>query len=247
VLRLIVLVASIGMVIGAALGRATSRKRQGSNDNTKVNPTHFTRRAGVLAAGDFRGLFFLLVSLLHGTLFFVLLGETLKAVESGSLYFWSATAVNFAVFFRVLQSQLAAALKYDMHWRLGPFDFIAVFVAVGLEYTLFVHSGYDWGDESFRLILIAIFGIFGALSYVGTFSKIQQGLTSQERLVEIATHGSNVLLMVACVFTALGALIWPHLLPVWAADIWITFCLVANIYVSMRVLLRARSSVASDR
>ena len=241
-LRLVVLTVSLGALVVTFVFRASSRRKSRTNSKVAIAESSalVPSRPGVLSAGDFRGLFFLLVSLLHGTLFFTLLGETLSMAESASLAFWSAAAVNFAVFFRVLQSQLAAALRYDQHWSLAPFDFIAVFIAAGLEYLLFVHQGFSWGGEHFRLVLVAAFGLFGALSYVGTFARVKSGLQSGQRMGELLFHGSNVLLMMACVVAALAALIWPHRIPVVVTDLWIVLCLAVNMYISMRRLMYAR-------
>ena len=91
-LRLVVLSVSLGALVGTFVFRASSRRKSRTNSKVAIAESSalVPSRPGVLLAGDFRGLFFPLVSLLHGTLFFTLLGETLSMAESASLAFWSA-------------------------------------------------------------------------------------------------------------------------------------------------------------
>lgn len=193
----------------------------------------------MLANEDFRTLFLLLVSLLHGNLFIALTERTLVISEQGLTLALATTIVlNYAVFFRVLQSQLAAAMKYDAAWRVNPFDYLLVFITAIFEYTLFTHDRFSWASEEIRLWLIVGFAIFGAISYALTYLRTRRSLTGDERRDERTIQLLNIVFMVASAIVGTLALLCvnSHFLPY--VNLFLSLLLVLNIYTSLTLTLR---------
>ena len=192
-----------------------------------------------LSSEDFRGLFFLLVSLLHGSLFFSLVDNLLTRGEFTQPLFWTTAFLNLSVFFRVLQSQLAAALKYDRYWKLKPFDFASVFLAVLLEYLLFCHDKYPWGRGQFRPTLLTIFCMFGVLSYIGSLSRVKKQLSTEDLSAEMKIQILNVVAMIFCALACVLHLVVPMTIPLWALEALLGCVLMLNLSASMRQLINS--------
>ena len=109
------------------LGRAIHRLE------VKRIPLPEVEKSVASVEGDFKTIFLLLVSLLHGSLFIFLCERTLRMFENFSWQQLSVEVLFYAIFFRMLQTQILAALKYGGVWRVRPFDFILVFVTVLFE------------------------------------------------------------------------------------------------------------------
>lgn len=195
-------------------------------------------RSGLGVEG-FRGLFFLLVSLLHGSLFFSLVESLLSRGEFFSLSFWTSAFVNLSVFFRVIQSQLAAALKYGRYWSMRPFDFISVFLAVLMEYLLFCHYRYPWGSGNFRSVLLTIFCIFGTLSYIGSLLRVRRKLGAKDLADERRIQLFNVATMACCTLLCVLNLALSRIIPLWPLEIMLGCAILLNLNVSMRQLIKS--------
>ena len=64
----------------------------------------------------------LIVSLLHGTLFFSLAEKTIDLINSFTLIGLSYLTFFFAIFLRIFQTHILAAIKYTEKWDFKPLD-----------------------------------------------------------------------------------------------------------------------------
>lgn len=206
---------------------------------TPAVPSSPRRTLGVLSQGDFRSLFLLIVSLLHGNIFIALTERVISQVgaPNGGI-FWTTTVLYYVLFFRILQSQLAAAMKYDSAWRVSPFDFVVVFLTAIFEYVLFTHDRFAWASDTFRLQLLLAFSFFGAASYLFTYMRTRGEMGRAERTSERIIQILNTGFMLVAAASIVLAMLRPDLLGMHALNIWLSVLLLANIYVSMRLTLR---------
>lgn len=189
--------------------------------------------------GSFQNVFLLLLSLLHGTVFFALTEQVMRQVDDSDPWpFWSTTLLNYIIFFRVIQSQLAAATKYGDTWRLGTFDYVAVFLAALFEYVLFTHHSHPWSSEDFRLWMIFGFAVFGVasygLTYLRTHADLPESVLHDERIIQTL----NIGFMIGCGLTALAGLTWPSQTSSVVINVLVSIILLVNIFASMRLTLK---------
>lgn len=197
------------------------------------------RNLGVLSQGDFRSLFLLIVSLLHGNIFIALTERVTSQVEPSSGWmFWTTTVFYYVLFFRIIQSQLAAAMKYDSAWRVSPFDYLVVFLTAIFEYVLFTHDRFQWASDLFRLRLLLGFSLFGAASYVFTYLRTRDEVGTLERVSERHIQSLNAGFMLASGALVCAAMVRPDLLGMVALNLALTTLLLCNIYVSMSLTLK---------
>lgn len=210
---------------------------------TKPGPAQgsLPARSGLLPPGEFKTLYLLILSLLHGNIFFALTESMLIASEKGTdAAYWSLVVFNYVIFFRILQSQLMAALKYDSRWTLGVFDYLVVFLTCLFEYVLFTRVRFSWGGDDFFLRLILGFAAFGAFGYLLTYLRTRRRLPKRIRRVELVLQSTNILVLVVVGGLALSRILgWSRLtLPVfhYASALLLLF----NVYVSMKATLSWR-------
>jgi len=120
------------------------------------------RRRPAIQPDDFKNLFLLLVSLLHGNIFIALVEHSLVLSDKERTgVFWTTGFFNLSIFFRIIQSQIAAATKYAQQWRVGAFDFVVVFLTAMFEYALFTYDRFEWASPETRKWMIGVFAAFG--------------------------------------------------------------------------------------
>lgn len=212
-----------------------------ANRTPRPAPVSPPVRSGLLPPGEFKTLYLLILSLLHGNIFFALTESMLIASEKGAdATYWSLVVFNYVIFFRILQSQLMAALKYDSRWTLGVFDYLVVFLTCLFEYVLFTRVRFSWGGEDFFLRLILGFAAFGAFGYLLTYLRTSGRLPKRIRRVELVLQSTNVLVLVVVGGLALSRILgWSHLtLP--GFHYASAFLLLVNVYVSMKATLSWR-------
>lgn len=110
---------------------------------------------------DFKTIILLMVSLLHGSLFIILCDQTLTLIRFPRTVSVAALVMNYAIFLRVFQTHLLAAIKYDSRWKIRPFDFVYVFVTALFEYLLFMHPEASAPDSEFRWAMVVGFSVLG--------------------------------------------------------------------------------------
>ena len=240
----IIALLSFFVILAITTRRHTPWRRQAVAASNPHKPTQHQGTDALdtrpsLTAGDFRGLFFLLVSLLHGSLFFSLTDNLLTRGEFTDPLFWTTTFLNLSVFFRVLQSQLAAALKYNRYWKMKPFDFVSVFLAALLEYLLFCHNKYSWGGGQFRPILLTAFCTFGALSYIGSLSRIKKQLHAEDLATEKKIQLFNTTAMTCCTIACALHLIFKTTIPLWTLEVFLGCIVTLNLSASMKQLMQS--------
>ena len=214
------------------IGRAFYRRRAAE----MPVPEHPVDNVVTSVEGDFKTIFLLLVSLLHGSLFIFLCERTLRAIETFSWQQLSVELLFYAIFFRMLQTQILAALKYGGVWRVRPFDFILVFVTVLFEYIVFMHDSIQGvGTWFLRTVLIG-FALFGIAGYIITYASIRKKLSPEnlkrERIVQ--TVNVSVVLLIGALFVY--DLNWqPFREFFMIANLAVALLLWINIYISIRL------------
>ena len=145
----------------------------------------------------YKSLFLLIISLMHGTLFFTVLERlTITAPWELGLGDILTHLLYAVVYLRVFQSQVSAAIKYDRLWQFSLSDFILVFGAVSFEYLLFNSRKVYWIGSDGELILILVFAIFASVSYLMSYLRVRSGLNTKTKRSEMRIQISNVAAMV---------------------------------------------------
>ena len=136
------------------------------------------------ASSLFRDTFLLIVSLLHGSLFFVLGDKTINIINAFNIIDLSRLIFFYSLFFRVFQTHLLAAVKYNVKWTLNPLDFIMVFMTSLFEYLLFSHEKIVVAGTDIYNSLIMFFCLFGFIGYIFTYLKTYKNFDSKEQKTE---------------------------------------------------------------
>lgn len=145
----------------------------------------------------YKSLFLLIISLLHGTLFFSVLERlTITAPWELGLGDILTHLLYAVVYLRVFQSQVSAAIKYDRVWQFSLSDLILVFGAVSFEYLLFNSRKVYWIGSDGELILILVFAIFASVSYLMSYLRVRSGLNTKIMRSEMRIQISNIVAMV---------------------------------------------------
>lgn len=159
-----------------------------SREDQPKNPTAGTAQI----ANDFKALFLLIISLLHGNLFIALSDRLVSNLPIMTLDQVATFILCYALFFRVLQTQLLAALKYDTAWLFRPFDFLLVFITALFEYIVFVHDRLPWFTSLHLAGLLVGFALFGILGYATTLVRVRRSLRDSERRRETLIQMINI-------------------------------------------------------
>lgn len=138
----------------------------------------------------------LIVSLLHGTLFFVLAEQAIDLINNFSFWGLSKVVFFFILFLRIFQTHILAAIKYSEKWLFKSMDFILVFLTALFEYILFSsHRILDCG-QTWYLLLILIFCIFGISSYGITYLRVRNSYSGNAKRNELRIQIINII----CIF-----------------------------------------------
>lgn len=216
----------------AALFDVTRRRRSAARLETKPTTQRPIRREG-----DFRAIFLLLVSLLHGTLFFILGERLVSVIVDFSLERLSLIVLFYSLFFRILQTHLLAALKYDGAWRIKPYDFIFIFFTALVEYLVFMHDTIAPSREWFLRTMLVIFASFGIVGYSLTYLSTRRSIEDardlrRERIVQT----TNIVVVILLGGLCLADLLWtPFPLFFTLVNFVVAAALWANIYISIRL------------
>ncbi len=135
----------------------------------------------------------LIVSLLHGTLFFSLADRTIDLINHFSLLNLSYLLFFFSLFFRIFQTHLLAAVKYTEKWTFKPMDFLLVFFTALFEYILFSKEEIVYDPHKWYFPLIFVFWLFGALGYLTTYIRTRKSYQGKNRTLELRLQIINIL------------------------------------------------------
>ena len=145
----------------------------------------------------------LIVSLLHGTLFFVLAEQAIDLINNFSFWGLSKVVFFFILFLRIFQTHILAAIKYSEKWLFKSMDFILVFLTALFEYILFSsHRILDCG-QTWYLLLILIFCIFGISGYGITYLRVRNSYSGNAKRNELRIQIINII----CIFITLTNLL----------------------------------------
>lgn len=155
-------------------------------------------------AEDFKSIFLLIISLLHGTLFFFLCEKTINLVQDYSKIELSILCLQIAMYFRIIQTHLLAAIKYSENWSIKSFDFLLVFLTAFFEYIL-IHIDTLGGEITISTsVAILIFSLYGVFGYFISLQRVKQRISNRSiKKVEMKIQGINifVLLVVSVLYT----------------------------------------------
>lgn len=176
---------------------------------------------------NFKEIYLLILSLLQGSLFFVLMDSINIFEKNIDVYTISFNILACIIFFRIFQSQMLAALKYDEKWNFKALDFIVVFIFAMFEYYLF-----DFIDRTTNLrkvyLFIIVFALMGAAGYWYTLKSLKKKHQPKEKALQ--TLNITIALMIAF-FAVVGYLIDCCILHI-IINIIIILILMLNIYKS---------------
>lgn len=177
----------------------------------------------------------LIVSLLHGTLFFVLAEKVIDLINQFTMIDLSYLIFFFSLFFRIFQTHLLAAVKYTEKWTFKPMDFVLVFFTALFEYILFSYERISASSKQWYFYLIFAFCFFGIIGYFTTYIRTRNSYKRDKKNLELRIQIINMI----CIFVigALHLVCYLKLYPSIFNSIFINFIsaiiLLLNIYLSL--------------
>lgn len=191
--------------------------------------------------GDGRSFFYdiliLIVSLLHGTLFFLLAEKAIELINDYSIEKMSYLALYFSIFLRIFQTHILAAVKYTEKWLFKPMDFVMVFFTALFEYVLFNNDKISVGRDEWHYYTLFVFCLFGVIGYLITYLRTYKDYKRKERSTELGIQSINIfcILVVGIVKLLCYLKIWPEFLDVVMANFVSAGVLIVNIYLSLKL------------
>lgn len=138
----------------------------------------------------------LIVSLLHGTLFFLLAEKVIDLINRFSILNLSYIIFFFSLFFRIFQTHLLAAVKYTEKWTFKPMDFVLVFFTALFEYILFSYEQILANSKQWYFYLILSFCFFGIIGYFTTYMRTRNSYEKDKKNLELRIQTINMI----CIF-----------------------------------------------
>lgn len=135
----------------------------------------------------------LIVSLLHGNLFFILGEKLVEMINDFSFSKASQLLFMFCVFFRIFQTHLLAAIKYTNKWVFKPLDFVLVFGTSLFEYLLFSNDTIHNNQSNWYYGLLFFFCIFGIIGYALSYFRTKRSFPAHERRKELLLQSANII------------------------------------------------------
>ncbi len=185
----------------------------------------------------FYDILILIVYLLHGTLFFVLAEKVVELINYFSVIKLSYLLFFFAIFLRIFQTHILAAVKYTEKWLFRPMDFIMVFLTALFEYILFNNDEILGASSEWHFYTVFAFCSFGIVGYFVTYRRTYKDYEGVDRKSERLIQLINIL----CIF-AVGVLkllsylyIFPEYINILLPNFLSAGILVLNIYLSLRL------------
>jgi len=191
----------------------------------------------------FENVLLLLISILHGALFLIVCENGLAVIKNFSHLQLSILFLQFAVFFRVLQTYVLAAFSYGSMWEIDPFDIFIVFITVAFEYALFKVDTYTEKQIKAISLLVVFFSASGALTYYNAYRKVtktcDKKLVKKERIIQLINITTLIVIFILYFIPMIIESGPRHVAELYIiiANYFASGILVANIYSSIKLTL----------
>ena len=131
-------------------------------------------RSNIFLGGDlFENIVLLLLSVLHGSLYLELCSNTLNLIKKHDIMSISIIVLQYAVYFRVFQSYILAAIDYKDKWDIKPFDYLIIFLTILPEYFFLKVFEITSYIIPFTCIVLVVFSIAGVATYINAYRKVK--------------------------------------------------------------------------
>ena len=179
----------------------------------------------------------LIVSLIHGTFFFVLAERLVNIINDFSVVRLSYLLFYFSLFLRIFQTHILAAVKYTEKWVFRPMDFLLVFSTALFEYLIFYNEEINNCRQEWYYFTIFAFCLFGTIGYLLTYLRTKNDYNGKEKSDELLIQLINIVCVVVVgvlnLFCYLN--VWSQLISVSFVNFSSSILLVLNIYLSLRL------------
>lgn len=207
------------------MGNKRKRKSKKATKNVVYNGLYQITK-------NFKELFILIISILHGELFFIISEHTLLLIDDFNIEWLSKIILFYAVFFRIFQTQILAAIKYDGIWKVRIYDFIIVFITVLFEFIFFKISFSDNVLNMRGHIFMIIFALFGIFGYYHTYITYKNNVSSDfknEKKLQII----NIMALLIILIIEIIVLWVTNIKIIIYSNILIAIILYINIFISL--------------
>ena len=143
----------------------------------------------------FKDAIILMVSLLHGSLFFTIAGNTIELINAFSYYKLSILLFDYTIFLRVFQTHILAAIKYDRKWDIRPLDYVWLFCTALFEYILFNSKDINGWNDTIRNYVIIGFCIVGIVGYALSYFRTKDQYHEYDRAAEQIIQSTNIMVL----------------------------------------------------
>lgn len=179
-------------------GRKNQNKSKNTLNSTAVTTSVCQKCASVEdnKPSFFYDMLVLIVSLIHGTFFFVLAEQLLTIINSFSIIALSYLIFYFSLFLRIFQTHILAAVKYTEKWIFRPMDFVLVFCTAIFEYLIFYNEKIINHRQEWYYFTIFTFCLFGAIGYLITYLRTKNDYKGKEKNDEMHIQIINIICVV---------------------------------------------------
>lgn len=179
----------------------------------------------------------LIVSLLHGTLFFVLADRVIELINNFSILELSFLLFFYSLFLRIFQTHILAAVKYTEKWVFRPMDFIMVFSTALFEYLLIKNEQIKNSKEEWYYYTIFAFCLFGVIGYYITYRRTCKNYNGIEKSSEMHIQIINIvcILIVGILNSFNYFQLFTQCITVSFVNFFSAGVLLINIYLSLRL------------
>ena len=186
-----------------------------------------------LLSKNFKELFILIISILHGQIFFLISEKATNLMGNFSIKELSLVILFYSMFFRVFQTHILAALRYQLKWNVKVFEFILVFLTALFEVFL-VRSSMLKSAYPFHILLIifSLFGIFGYFLSYKQYSKVNNKylLAFEKKLQTI-----NILILLFILLLSVSSMLLQNFYFSIGVNFLTGILLLINIYFSLSI------------
>lgn len=223
-------------------------KRQKRNVNTAVQDTREKKsqcKAEKVILQNVEGntpsffydVLILIVSLLHGTLFFILADRLIDLINNFTVLELSFLMFFFALFLRIFQTHILAAVKYTEKWVFRPMDFIMVFATALFEFLLINNEQIRNSREEWYYYTIFVFCLFGVIGYFITYRRTYNNYNGVEKSAELHIQIINIVcILIVGILNSFNYFhIFSQCITVPFVNFFSSGVLVLNIYLSLRL------------
>ncbi|MCM1233189.1 MAG: hypothetical protein NC489_23980 [Ruminococcus flavefaciens] len=216
-------------------------KKQNRNVTTAVQETKEEKINIPKLEGNTLSFFYdvivLMVSLLHGTLFFLLADRMIELINNFTVLELSFLVFFFSLFLRIFQTHILAAVKYTEKWVFRPMDFVMVFFTAFFEYLLINNKRITNRREEWYYYVIFAFCLFGVIGYIITYRRTYKQYNGIEKSAELHIQIINIVCII--VVGILNLFNYFHIFPKYITVPFVNFfpsgVLLFNIYLSLRL------------